>query len=104
MRILTSDEGVRFNLHNEQINELTTYGVIKKGEDSMCEIVNPIYFYCIIQAFKPAINGLEDDYFTDENITGYLTYLTSTGQVDLEGLLDNFRDFVARAGYKILLT
>lgn len=102
MRILTSDEGVRFNLHNEQINELTTYGVIKKGKDSMCEIVNPIYLYCIIQAFKPVINGLEEDYFTDENITGYRTFLTSTGQIDMVGLIENFRDFVARAGYRIL--
>ncbi len=102
MKILTSDEGVRFNLHNEHINELATYGVIKKGDDSMCEIVNPIYLYCIIQAFKPAINGLESDYFADENIDGYRSYLTSSGQVNLTGLLDNFRDFVARSGYKIL--
>ncbi|MCY4403298.1 MAG: AAA-like domain-containing protein [Candidatus Poribacteria bacterium] len=102
MKIFTSDEGVRYNLHNNQINELATYGVIKKGEDSMCEIVNPIYLYCIIQAFKPAINGLEDDYFTDDNITGYRTFLTSTGHIDLVGLIENFRDFVARAGYRIL--
>ena len=102
MNILSSDEGVRFNLRNELINELTTFGVIKKDEDGMCEIVNPIYLYCIIQAFKPAVNGLELDYFAEDNIHGFRAYLNASGEVDLEGVLDNFRDFIARAGYRIL--
>ena len=102
MNILSSDEGVRFNLRNELINELTTFGVIKKDEDGMCEIVNPIYLYCIIQAFKPAVNGLELDYFAEDNIDGFRAYLNASGEVDLEGVLDNFRDFIARAGYRIL--
>lgn len=102
MNILSSDEGVRFNLRNELINELTTFGVIKKDEDGMCEIVNPIYLYCVIQAFKPAVNGLELDYFAEDNIDGFRAYLNASGQVDLEGVLDNFRDFIARAGYRIL--
>ncbi len=102
MNILSSDEGVRFNLRNELINKLTTSGVIKRADDGMCEIVNPIYLYCIIQAFKPAVNGLELDYFAEDNIAGFRAYLNESGQVDLEGVLDNFRDFIARAGYKIL--
>lgn len=102
MNILSSDEGVRFNLRNELINELTTSGVIKRADDGMCEIVNPIYLYCIIQAFKPAVNGLELDYFAEDNIAGFREYLNESGQVDLEGVLNNFRDFIARAGYKIL--
>lgn len=102
MSILTSDEGVRYNLRNELINELSTFGVIKKDGDGMCEIVNPIYLYCIIQAFKPAVNGLELDYFAEDNIDGFRTYLNDSGQIDLEGVIDNFRDFIARAGYKIL--
>ncbi len=59
MKILTYDEGVPFNPRNPLMRELATYGVITKGTDGMCEIVNPIYLYCIIQAFKPAVNGLE---------------------------------------------
>ncbi len=102
MSILTSDEGVRYNLRNELINELSTFGVIKKDDDGMCEIVNPIYLYCIIQAFKPAVNGLELDYFAEDNIDGFRTYLNDSEQVDLEGVLDNFRDFITRAGYRVL--
>ena len=102
MEILNSDEGVRFNLRNPLINELATYGVITKGADNLCEIVNPIYLYCIIQAFKPAVNGLERAYFPEGQLTGFRAYLTSTGDVAMEALLDNFRDFIARAGYKIL--
>ena len=97
MRIMANDDGVPFNLHNDIINELATYGVIKDGSDGMCEILNPIYVYCILQAFKPIVNGLEQEYFL-----GDYDYLTPTGQIELAALLDNFRDFIARAGFRIL--
>ena len=97
MRIMANDDGVPFNLHNYIINQLTTYGVIKRGADGMCEILNPIYLYCILQAFKPVVNGLEQAYFPED-----YAYLTPTGQIELAALLDNFRDFIARAGFKIL--
>ena len=100
MRILLYEEGVPFNLRNELINELAMYGVLTRGTDRMCKIANPIYLHCILQAFKPIVNGLERDYFP-ENIDGF-QYLTSTGQIQMEQLLDNFRDFIARAGFRIL--
>ena len=65
MRIMERDEGVPFNPRNNIIDELTTYGVIKRGADGMCEILNPIYLYCILQAFKPVVNGLEEEYFPE---------------------------------------
>ena len=68
----------------------------------MCEIVNPIYLYCILQTFKPAVNGLEDEYFSEDIPDGFLHYLTPTGEIALEALLDNFRDFIVRAGFGIL--
>ena len=102
MEILSYDEGVRFNPRDQLMSELATYGVITKGTDGMCEIVNPIYLYCIIQTFKPAVNGLERDYLPEDNITGFRAYLIPSGHVNMEALLDNFRDFIARAGYKIL--
>ena len=52
MKIASYDTNVDFNLYNELINELATYGVIAEGTHGMCEIVNPIYHYCIMQAFK----------------------------------------------------
>ena len=97
MRIMERDEGVPFNPRNDIIDELTTYGVIKKGADDMCEILNPIYLYCILQVFKPLVNGLEEEYFPEND-----DYLTPTGQIKLARLLDNFRDFIARAGFRIL--
>ena len=100
MRIMLHDEGVPFNLSNELINELATYGILARGADRMCKIANPIYLYCILQTFKPIVNGLERDYFP-ENTDGS-QYLTSTGQFQMERLLDNFRDFIARAGFRIL--
>ena len=102
MRIMGRDEGVDFNLRDDVISELATYGVITKGADDMCEIVNPIYLYCILQTFKPAVNGLEDEYFSEDIHDGFLHYLTPTGEIALEALLDNFRDFIVRAGFGIL--
>ena len=100
MRIMLSDEGVHFNLRNELINELATYGILVRGTDRMCKIANPIYLYCILQTFKPVVNGLERDYFPED--TDGFQYLTSDGHIQMERLMDNFRDFIARAGFRIL--
>ena len=100
MRILLYEEGVPFSLRNDLINELATYGVLTRGTDRMCKIANPIYLHCILQAFKPIVNGLERDYFPED--TDGFQYLTNTGQIQMEQLLNNFRDFIARAGYRIL--
>ena len=93
--------GVPFNLLTMTvINELATYGVLARGTDRMCKIANPIYLYCILQTFKPIVNGLERDYFP-EDPDGF-QYLTDTEQIQMERLMDNFRDFIARAGFRIL--
>ena len=100
MEIVSYERGVRFSLRQELISELATYGVIGKGPDGMCQILNPIYHYCILQAFKPVINGLERDYLPED--TDFLDYLTPSGEVNMERLLENFRDFIARVGFRIL--
>ena len=102
MKIVSYDKGVPFILHNDIISALTTYGVIAKGASGMCEIVNPIYQQCIMQTFQPLINGLEDRYFAENADEDFLDYLTPAGHIKMEPLLDNFRNFITRAGYKIL--
>ena len=102
MHILTRDEGVDFNLDDDLISELATYGVIKEGTDGMCEILNPIYLYRILRTFKPTVNGLEDKYLPDDTDNGFDDYLMSTGRIDMGSLLNNFRDFIVRAGFRIL--
>ncbi|KHD05638.1 hypothetical protein PN36_30250 [Candidatus Thiomargarita nelsonii] len=59
MDICSYDAGIPFNIRNEFISELVTYGVLKAGSDGFCEIANPIYQYCIVQTFQPLFNGLE---------------------------------------------
>ena len=71
MRIMARDEGIDFNLDDDIISELATYGVIKEGTDSMCEILNPIYLYRIMRAFKPLVNGLEQEYFSEDTAPKY---------------------------------
>ena len=102
MRIASYERGLRFNPDDEIIDELAMYGVIAKGTDGMCEIVNPIYQHRILQAFKPLFNGLESEYFSEENGDDFIDYLTADGVIEMGALLDNFQAFIARAGYRIL--
>jgi len=62
MEVCSYEVGIRFNIHNDFISELVTYGVLKAGTDGYCQITNPIYHHCIIQIFQPIINGLERTY------------------------------------------
>ena len=100
MRIVSYDKGLAFNPDDPRINALVTYGVIKKADDRMCEIVNPIYQHRILQTFKPTINGLELTYLPED--IDFTDYLSPTGQLEIAQLLDNFRDFITRAGFRIL--
>ncbi len=101
MRITSYDKGVRFRPGNEVLRELATYGVIAKGSEGLCEIANPIYLYRVLQELQPLINGLEEAYYPQQS-RGYHAYLTASGEIAMARLLDNFRDFIARAGFRIL--
>ena len=102
MRITSYERGLRFNPDDEIIAELAMYGIIAKSADGMCEIINPIYQHRILQAFKPLFNGVEDEYFSEENGDDFVDYLTPEGVIEMGALLDNFQAFIARAGFRIL--
>ena len=84
MDIMSYEEGLDFNIDDDIISELATYGVIAEDSDGMCQIANPIYLYRIMQAFKPTMNGLEREYFHEDNVEGFQGYLTTTGHIDME--------------------
>lgn len=68
MGIVSRDRGVDFNLDNEVISELATYGILSEDPDGFCEIANPIYQYWVMKTFQPTINGGERVYFEDNEI------------------------------------
>ena len=102
MEITSYDKGVAFNLDNEIISQLVTYGVIAEDTGGLCKIVNPIYQFRIMRAFKQPINGLEREYLPEDTRAGFRDYLTPDGHIHMQALLDNFKDFIARAGFRIL--
>ena len=53
IQIMSYKIGLPFNIDNEIMNELVTYGAIVKGANRMCEIANPIYQHHIRQSLKP---------------------------------------------------
>lgn len=102
MRIAFYGSNIPFTLHNEIISELATYGILTHGDDGMCQIQNPIYLHCIIQAFKPLINGLEDEYLPEDGPIDFTEYITETGELEMHALIENFKNFIARAGFRVL--
>ena len=102
MQIAFYGSSINFTLHDEIVSELATYGIIVRGEDGMCHILNPIYLHCIIQALRPLINGLENQYFPEEGPIDFTGYIAATGRIQMHTLLNNFKDFIARAGFRIL--
>jgi len=102
MEVCSYEKGLPFNFDNEFISELATYGVLKAGADGYCEIANPIYQYRIMRAFQPLFNGLEREYLPEDTDAGFLDYLSGDGNINMRSLLKNFRDFIARAGYRLL--
>lgn len=55
-----------------------------------------------MQAFQPINNGLEDEYFSDDTYSNFLDYLTPDGNIQMQPLLDNFQNFISRAGHRLL--
>jgi hypothetical protein len=102
IRIISKEQPVPFNLDNELVSELFSYGIIAEDSDNNCRIINPIYQYRIIRTFQPLINGLERQYLPEETDDGFLDYLTPDKKINMRELLKNFSNFIARAGYKIL--
>jgi len=98
--IIAGHKERHFNRRDENINSLVTFGVVKEKE-GVCIIDNPTYQSIIIDAFSPFINGVEDKYLP-EDAEDFKDYLSESGEIQMDELIDNFRDFIGRAGYKIL--
>lgn len=68
----------------------------------MCAVHNPIYLQRVIQLFQPLINGLEDQYFIEGGPHDFREFVTTGGQLQMDTLIDNFSNFISRAGFRIL--
>ncbi len=102
MRIALNGENRRFNLDNEIISELATYGIITEDGNGLCAVHNSIYLQRVIQLFQPLINGLEDQYFSKDGPQDFREFVTAGGHLQMDTLIDNFSNFISRAGYRIL--
>ena len=98
--IISGQKERYFNRRDENIQSLITFGVVKEKE-GLCVIDNAVYQSIIIDAFTPTINGVEDKYLP-EDAEDFTDYLSQSGKIQMDELISNFRDFIFRAGYKIL--
>lgn len=101
LQTIFNEKGVRFNIHNDDISELVTYGLVRKDEGGYCIIDNPIYQNIVINTFNPLINGLETEYLPDEPLA-FGDYIARDNSIRLEALIDDFIKHIKRSAYKIL--
>ena len=52
--------------------------------------------------FKPPINGLENEYIPEDGPIDFTGYITETGELQMPMLIENFTNFIARAGFRVL--
>ena len=48
------------------------------------------------------VNGLEDEYLPEDGPIDFTGYITETGHLQMHRLIENFKNFIARAGFRVL--
>jgi hypothetical protein len=91
------EEDVEFNIEDEKIRFLYQHGAIDE-EKGMVTVKVPLYKMKLIRAFKPIYNsekrhfpGLRED---------FNQYFTPQGKINMKKLLDRYRGYAKRRGYK----
>ncbi|MBF0202119.1 MAG: AAA-like domain-containing protein [Desulfamplus sp.] len=98
IRLLFSEEPLPFLVDDPDIAFLYANGVIDE-KDGQVHIPVPLYAKRLINAFRPLVNGETQHYVvTREEMLG--RYLTDAGGLDLDALLEEYRSYVRRRGFR----
>ncbi len=95
LKIIFGRSRVSYNLHHDDLADLAMYGLIAAGSDDETTIANPIDEQVILRQFAPVVNGEERYLFTMVN------QYRAAG-LPMEDLLRRFREFVWRAGTRLV--
>jgi len=100
LRIITEEPGVPFDFNRQEIQELSTYGLIRPNEQGFAIIQNPTYQNILLRALPPLQNGLEDRYLPP-SMAGFTAFVTPAGFLDMEAVLLEFSAFLQRVGFEV---
>jgi len=98
LKVLFGKEPLPFSIHDPRIAWLYANGVVDK-DNGNTDILVPFYKKVLITAFRPLINGEMQHYITSHTET-VNQYLTVTGGLNIDALLDAYRAYVHRRGFR----
>lgn len=98
LKLLFRSDPIPFAIYDPDIAWLAANGVID-NVGGQVEISVPLYKKALITAFRPTINGESEHYLTSAH-DGLSDYLTAEGRLNLNALLQAYRAYVQRRGYR----
>ena len=100
-RLLFTDDEIPFEIDRESIKLLHTNGLIKKDKYGYVTFWVPFYKKRLYKAFYPYTNGekkhISRTIFAKE-------YFTEKGDLKIKKLIDTYKDYVKRRGFKVFMT
>jgi len=97
-RLLYTDAEIPFRIERPAIKLLYANGLIRKSKDGNVEFWVPYYKKKLYDAFYPYTNG-EKKYIGRELDTD--EYYLPNGQLNIDKLITNYRDYVKRRGFGV---
>ncbi|MDM8520682.1 ATP-binding protein [Anaerolineales bacterium HSG6] len=98
LKLLFQPESIPFSMYNPDTAWLYANGVVDDVQGYV-DVAVPLYKKVLITAFQPVINGESQHYLTTaRNVLP--DYLTSDGRLNLNTLLDAYRAYVQRRGFR----
>jgi hypothetical protein len=98
LRLLFDEEPLPFSIHDPNMAFLYANGVIDKKHGNT-DIRVPLYKKVLITAFRPSING-ETQYYINSPHETVKKYLTSNNKLNINALLEEFRAYIRRRGFR----
>lgn len=96
LRVLFGNTPIPFTVDNLDIAYLYAHGVVD-NVNGYVDVPIPLYAKRLINAFRPPING-ESNYYVSAQDT-FREYVVN-GRLNLHGILNKYRDYVRRRGFR----
>jgi hypothetical protein len=97
LRVLFGSEPIAYTVDDPNINYLAAHGVVA-NIDGFVQVPVPLYSKRLITAFRPPINGESNEYIVSAH-ESLNEFITGDG-LNLPALLDKYRDYVQRRGFR----
>ncbi len=102
LKLLFQPEPIPFSVYDPDIGWLHAHGVVDDVKGYV-DVAVPLYKKVLIAAFRPLINGETRYYLTSPHDT-FSQYIHADGSLNINALLEAYRAYVRRRGFRALDT